>query len=240
MKFKPSLQAIAVAAIILLLVPIAAWISGWHWQNQIIENLSSWILLTDTASLPLGIGTIVVFCGLLFTFFRKSITKKTALFCLVLLGMAILSGQIVKVVVKNTLKEPRPYVQFLADYNIISTDDFYGMARDERKDWLIANEKALSTSIPNQLQKHWQHEVGYSFPSGHTIFAATWALLAVGLWWPRKQYFLAAVSVVWAEFVLISRLFLGMHWPLDLLVGILISFVLALFFVLLIERQLAK
>ena len=47
----------------------------------------------------------------------------------------------------------------------------------------LAEEK----NIPQYLRSHWQKETGFAFPSGHTMFAASWALLAVGLLWPRRR-----------------------------------------------------
>ncbi len=239
MRLQPFHKVLFVATIILLLVPIAAWISAWHWQNQYIDHLSTWILLTNTAALPWGLVSIAVFCALLYWTLGRSLSPKTLLISLLLLAMAVGGGQVVKVIVKDTLKEPRPYVIWLDDNQIISSGVFYGMDRGERKDWLVQHESGLSV-VPEDLQAHWQSEVGFSFPSGHSLFAATWALLAVCLWWTRKQYFLAAMAMVWAEWVLISRLFLGMHWPIDIVVGVLISAVLAFLFVPLLNRQLGK
>ncbi len=55
------------------------------------------------------------------------------------------------------------------------------------------------------------------------MFAASWALLAVGLLWPRRRTFTIAFLLVWATGVMGSRLLLGMHWPRDLVVATLIS-----------------
>lgn len=78
-------------------------------------------------------------------------------------------------------------------------------------------------NIPVFLRQHWQKETGFAFPSGHTMFAASWALLAVGLLWPRRRTFTIAFLLVWATGVMGSRLLLGMHWPRDLVVATLIS-----------------
>ncbi|KPD80629.1 phosphatidylglycerophosphatase, partial [Yersinia pestis subsp. microtus bv. Caucasica] len=59
------------------------------------------------------------------------------------------------------------------------------------------------------------------------VFAATWALLAVGLLWPRRHYKTVVLLMLWAQGVMASRLFLGMHWPQDLIAATLISGVLA-------------
>ncbi len=238
MKLQKQTMSMLTAVVILMLVPIAAWISAWHWQNQVIDRLDSWILLTNSAAIPYGIFSILVFCGLLYYYVRPK-TPKTALLCLGILASGVLAGQVAKVVVKNAVEEPRPYVQWLDNNKVISTGVFYGMDRGERKDWLIEHENGLSI-VPEALQKHWQNEVGYAFPSGHSLFAATWALLVVGLLWPRRQYFQAAIVMTWAMGVLISRLFLGMHWPIDLLVAVVISGIIAMPCVWLIERQLSK
>jgi hypothetical protein len=76
------------------------------------------------------------------------------------------------------------------------------------------------------LRKHWQKETGFAFPSGHTMFAASWALLGVGLLWPRRRWVTLALLLTWATAVMGSRLALGMHWPQDLIVATLISWLL--------------
>ena len=60
-------------------------------------------------------------------------------------------------------------------------------------------------------------ESGYSFPSGHTIAAvAFYGLLAVWLW--RQQYHgWAIVAGVWVVAIGISRVYLGAHYPSDVL-----------------------
>lgn len=58
------------------------------------------------------------------------------------------------------------------------------------------------------------------------MFAASWALLAVGLLWPRRRTLTIVLLLVWATGVMGSRLLLGMHWPRDLVVATLISWAL--------------
>jgi hypothetical protein len=66
---------------------------------------------------------------------------------------------------------------------------------------------------------------GYAFPSGHAQFAATfWGYLAL-LRWRRWLGVLAGLVVLLVAF---SRLYLGLHWPVDVLGGLAIGFLLAL------------
>ena len=58
------------------------------------------------------------------------------------------------------------------------------------------------------------------------MFAASWPLLAVGLLWPRGRTLTIVFLLIWATSVMGSRLLLGMHWPRDLVVATLISWLL--------------
>lgn len=70
----------------------------------------------------------------------------------------------------------------------------------------------------------WDTEVywGSSFPSGHTLVVAAFAIAAV-LCTIRIRYALKAVSIsialLWITLVGTSRLVLGVHWPTDVLVA---------------------
>lgn len=69
---------------------------------------------------------------------------------------------------------------------------------------------------------------GPSFPSGHTTAAAlfaiccAWALMArVPAGWPRRT--LCAAATLYAVVIGWSRIWLGVHWPTDVLAGLLFS-----------------
>ena len=89
----------------------------------------------------------------------------------------------------------------------------------------------MDAITPAWLIHHYENEVGYSFPSGHSIFAATWLMLAVGftqLLGNRsfKAKLLVAGIAVWSLLMLISRVRLGMHYPIDLLVATLLAWLI--------------
>lgn len=61
---------------------------------------------------------------------------------------------------------------------------------------------------------------GYSFPSGHTQGATSfWFAMAVGI----KNNLLWAFAIVMIALVAVSRLYLGVHWPTDVIAGIVIG-----------------
>ena len=76
-------------------------------------------------------------------------------------------------------------------------------------------------------------EVGYSFPSGHTIFAASWLMLTVGFMQlmgnkSSRAKLLVGFMSLWAILMLVSRLRFGMHYPIDLLISIMIAWLIHL------------
>lgn len=209
---------------ILLAIPVLVWISGWHWQpgaNVAFLRAAYWV--TETVTQPWGIITHVALCGWFLWCLRFRL--KAALMLFVILGCAILAGQGVKSWVKDRVQEPRPFVLWLENTHDVKADDFYSLARKDRSH-LVKKQLTDEQDIPTFLRKHWQKETGFAFPSGHTMFAASWALLGVGLLWPRRRTWTIALLLAWATGVMCSRLVLGMHWPRDLVVATLISWLL--------------
>ncbi|XNM56254.1 phosphatidylglycerophosphatase B [Escherichia coli] len=213
----------AVGAALLLVMPVAVWISGWRWQ----PGEQSWLLkaafwVTETVTQPWGVITHLILFGWFsgvcvfalrlplcyLPFWRRQSLWDKALF-----------------LIKDKVQEPRPFVMWLEKTHHIPVYEFYTLKRAERGN-LVKEQLAEEKNIPQYLRSHWQKETGFAFPSGHTMFAASWALLAVGLLWPRRRTLTIAILLVWATGVMGSRLLLGMHWPRDLVVATLISWAL--------------
>ncbi len=63
---------------------------------------------------------------------------------------------------------------------------------------------------------------GYAFPSGHALAGATfYPLLArdVSCRWPRARALAWTLAITLAFFIGFGRLYLGVHWPSDVLAG---------------------
>ncbi len=232
---RPVLKPVTAAAALLLLPPLAAWLSGWTWR---LPADSAWlraqIAITDTAGLPRALATCGVFCAIILWTHRSGPRRACGLaaFCLA----ATLAGQGVKAAIKNTVRDSRPYVDWLAARQGVPPETFYRMPRPGRAAW-IRQAAAGPPSVPPALHAHWQRETGYSFPSGHTIFSATWTLLCVGLLWPRRHRAACAAIVLWGALAACSRMTLGMHWPWDLASGTAIAWLLALATLRLAQRH---
>ncbi len=175
--------------------------------------------VTETVTQPWGIITHVVLCGWFLWCLRFRL--RAALILFLILAAAIPAGQ-GRNLGSRRGSEPRPFVIWLENTRQVPVTQFYALKRKERAK-LVHEQLAQAQDIPSFLRKHWQKETGFAFPSGHTMFAASWALLAAGLLWPRRRWGTIAVLLVWATAVMGSRPALGMHWPLDLIVATLIS-----------------
>ncbi|TCW16254.1 phosphatidylglycerophosphatase B [Raoultella sp. BIGb0138] len=214
----------AIAAALLIVMPAAVWTSGWKWQPGLQEGwltLLYWI--TESVTQPWGIITHALLCGWFLWCLRFRLRAAVVLF--MILAAAILLGQGIKSWIKGQMQEPRPFVVWLEKTQQVPVDQFYALKRKERAK-LVHEQLAQEREIPKFLRKHWQKETGFAFPSGHTMFAASWALLGVGLLWPRRRWLTMAALLTWATAVMGSRLALGMHWPQDLIVATLISWLL--------------
>lgn len=103
--------------------------------------------------------------------------------------------------------------------------------RDEAALWLVLGVSTfvLQLGIKLAVGRHrpelWEGPIAlasFSFPSGHALAAATFFPLlgrAAGLRWPRVGMAALAVGVSFAFFVGFGRLYLGVHWPTDVLAG---------------------
>lgn len=227
-------QRIAAGTILLLIMPLIVWFSGWQWTpggNESLLKMLYWV--TETVTQPWGAITHVVLCVWFLWCLRYRL--KPALMLFAILAAAILIGQGIKSVIKNKVQEPRPFVAWLEKTHHIPTDEFYNLKRTQRAE-LVKEQLDGQQEIPVWLRNHWQFETGFAFPSGHTMFAASWALLGVGLLWPRRRTFTLVVLLVWATGVMGSRLMLGMHWPRDLAVATVISALLVILATWLAQR----
>ena len=75
-----------------------------------------------------------------------------------------------------------------------------------------------------------------SFPSGHTLTAvAVYGLIAV-LLWQRGHRFLAIVSGIWVFLIGLSRVYLGAHYPSDVLASLALGILLLLIILLINGR----
>ncbi|AWX13266.1 hypothetical protein CEP49_01250 [Mergibacter septicus] len=213
--------------LLLLILPIGLLLTHTQWQNDnaISANDYFWFLITQSGGNPWAILTSLVLFCLLLLLIRRLNWKLILITIIVSLGLT----QGIKTGLKHFFAEPRPYVVAMFAGDPVSIQHFYHFSKPTRQQLVQDHQKQQ----PEWLVKHRMHEVGYSFPSGHTIFAATWLLLVVGLLHlgqtaQKSSQILQIITACWAIAVLYSRIKLGMHYPIDILFGIILAYIINL------------
>lgn len=221
------LKRLSLYTLLLCIVPFFAWIFVWQWNNNDLMTPYDYplYLLTETGSVPYAIITCAIFPLLFFPLFSN---RKQWLISVIVMAFAVILTQGIKSGLKNMFSEPRPYVVYAVQELGMSAEHFYAQDREQRSH-IVEQFYQTETDTPEWLKDHYEKEVGYAFPSGHTIFAATWLMLAVGFVQLLGVRTLAAnllvtTTAVWALLMLFSRLRFGMHYPIDLLVSTLLAF----------------
>lgn len=205
---------------LMLLIPLTAWVIGWQWnlQTNLTINPFDWALfiLTETGSTPYALITCVLFMLWLMWLARARYSWFLVGF---ICATSVVGTQVIKEGTKAVFKEPRPFVTQMFQNN---TEAFYALPKAEQE---VAVMKFVQPE--NQfVVEHQADELGYSFPSGHTIFAVSWMLMFAGLLFGvrgQAVVFAQIFAILWAGLMLISRLRLGMHYPIDLFVSTLIA-----------------
>lgn len=87
----------------------------------------------------------------------------------------------------------------------------------------------------------WEHlvtETSYSFPSGHAMMSSAIALTIIAISWrTRFRWVVLVLGIIYIAIVGFSRLYLGVHYPTDVLAGWLISSVWVLLVVAVVYQK---
>jgi hypothetical protein len=183
--------------------------------------------LTESGSVPYAIITCGVFALLFLPLFSN---RKQWILAVAVMAFSMVITQGVKSGLKNAFAEPRPFVTYVTEKTGSSAEAFYAQDRKARAQ-IVDQFYQTQRNVQEWIKGHYADEVGYSFPSGHTIFAASWLMLAVGFMQlignkrGRAKLLIGFMSL-WAILMLISRLRFGMHYPIDLFISIFIAWLI--------------
>lgn len=202
-------------ALLLLTTPILFVLSGWQWRPDAITT-STWLAtlygITLTGSFPSGIFTATIL-----TIWLASDIHQTKRWYFVLMVLLIMGfTQASKSVLKHAFALPRPYISTAMQHNQERITQFYASTKSTQKSMIAA----AYTNTPQYIVKDREKEIAYRFPSGHTIFAASWALLFAAFAHTRRK---VVIVTIWASAVMASRVWLGMHTPSDLAASVILA-----------------
>ncbi|GLS92010.1 phosphatidylglycerophosphatase B [Psychromonas marina] len=182
--------------------------------------------LLHVLSLSAGNPTFIISCVVLALIAFKTRAPNQRLFILYMQFALILGlSFVLKSTVKYITEVPRPFTHQLVEQQLIDTPAQFYQLSEQQKNELI---NTASEQVPRYRIANWDGEKNYSFPSGHTIFVATCVVFWGGLFLREKRYLLSAVVLTWATGVAFSRYWLGMHWPVDILMSIFCAILLML------------
>jgi membrane-associated phospholipid phosphatase len=68
-------------------------------------------------------------------------------------------------------------------------------------------------------------ETSHSFPSGHTATAMGFYGLLALLFWKDRRYLIAALCAIWVGLIGFSRIYLGVHYPSDVVASLAVGII---------------
>lgn len=126
-------------------------------------------------------------------------------------------GVVLKTVCKDVTEYPRPYTEAMTQAEVIpAPEHFYRLDKQQKQQILTT----METPAGSWRVDNWKKETDYSFPSGHMVFTAICIAFFGGLLLEQRRYGLAALVLIWGCGIGFSRLWLGMHRPMDLFGGV--------------------
>lgn len=136
--------------------------------------------------------------------------------------MSIVSMHFIKEKNKNFFIQPRPYVQYWLKEDV---ESFYRVADEYERVRIIKS--YVQEGEYAKYDQHRTSNIGFSFPSGHTIFTDTWLFIFAGFLYGirnRGSIFAISILLIWSLLMAVSRIRLGMHFPIDIVASTLISY----------------
>ncbi|MGS0696259.1 phosphatase PAP2 family protein [Shewanella sp. 0m-4] len=214
-------KALLAAWAVLLVIPATIYFSAASLFPTIAlnSNLAQALYwLTSTGTAPYGIITGIL---ILLACYR-SLNRQQFMQLVLAVSISMAATLSLNHFLKPYFAEARPNAALLEQEYLLNTQDFYQQSKADKRQRIGTAIHQLEVARPDlslspSIKRHWQHEVGYAFPSGHTLFAVTLALTVSFYLLVAGQTLLPLILFGWAIAMGLSRMLLGMHWPQDVL-----------------------
>lgn len=214
-------KALFAAWAVLLIIPASIYFSAVSLFPTIaLDSYLAQALywLTSTGTAPYGIITGIL---ILVACYRR-LTKQQFMQLVLAVSISMAATLSLNHFLKPYFAEARPNAMLLEQEYLLNTQEFYQHSKADKRERIGSAINQLEMARPDlslspQIKRHWQHEVGYAFPSGHTLFAVTLALAVSFYLLIAGQVIMPLMLIGWAIAMGFSRMLLGMHWPQDVL-----------------------
>src|SRR5688572_2749572 len=110
----------------------------------------------------------------------------------------------------------------LADAMTVAAKGAFASPRPHAVDARVRTFDAFESSLPPLATGTMVPADDFGFPSGHVAATAAWAL---GLAWSRRKSWPLGVAATWVALMAVSRMYLGRHFPADVVGGLVVGVV---------------
>jgi len=190
-------------ALLAVLASFTSYLFGFTWL-ELGAHLSDFDtvinFISNTGSIKV-IACLALILTWLYTQNKKQYLQIIGqfLFFILILIFCVLS-------LKSLVEVKRPFHALISEQNLVCCK--------------VIDAKCIQAISASEWQKlHWKHESRFSLPSGHAAFTFFIATFFSLLLYKKGHKFLIIGLFTWAVFVSYSRLLIGVHWPLDVLIG---------------------
>jgi len=189
-----------------------------------------WLFISDSGGV-IGVPIIVLLFSIIIGSKRDKLKQKLLVSVLIfslIIGLISSLAKINEHIIKEKFQLKRPYTSLLKSHFNFPSGEFYALqTKEERSEYfgkfVSKLEDKINLSVSKPIIKHWQHESGYSFPSGHSVsaflMASLLSYLLLTVFKNRKAKLIASGIMIWAVSVAISRVTVGAHSALDVSMG---------------------
>jgi len=219
-----SLISFLILVVIVFIFPIE--FSGYK-TTDVLAPI--WFGITETGG---WVGGTFIFLMLLFYLiihFNRSSKKYSDLvffISLVFFTQVFITG-FSQFYAKDLFRKPRPNQLYLMEKGYMKKEgtEFFSMPSAERRKYLQEKIKQGDDSLIDiypPILNNWIYDSGFSFPSGHSqtsFFLGTVIAFAIFRTARGRYKHFLIIPFIWAVLVALSRVVIGIHYPIDVAAG---------------------
>ncbi|MBX7042845.1 MAG: phosphatase PAP2 family protein [Ignavibacteria bacterium] len=222
--YTSALLFVALLALLVFTFPL-----GFSSYRNTDSLAPFWYFVTESGGF---IGSILIVAALsayLYFHFRTSGKRMRYLaeFIGFLIFIELATLALSQLYTKEIVREPRPSQLYFVEKGVIENGgkEFFTMPMKEKEVYLRQRTELRISEFSDvypPILSSWSGDTTFSFPSGHaqsSFFLGTAMAFIVYNVVPRRKRYLALIPLSWALLVSLSRVVIGVHFPVDVTAG---------------------